>query len=224
MFRKPSLILAFCLFVGASLTLKLHAPIRTSVHVQELQAENRQLAATHADTSKSCFEFYTPKLNSIVAQYETEFAYCTSNFTVAKEVIDKNYATPYNDIITQSINSCSACCQVWTEEQQTLEELLNRLDCASSVSAENSKIFYGISADATEIATKLEEAYLTIKTQRDTCSNNAQVTYVTDTADTYESLNACLRGDESILVSSTYEYTTTTTCQPVSTTDVDWNF
>lgn len=223
MFRKPSLILAICLCVGASLALKLHAPIRPNVHIQKLQAENRELAATHTDTSRSCFEFYSPQLSAVVAQYQTEFQYCTSNFTMAKEVIDKRYAEPYNDIILQSTNSCSACCQVWTEQQQTLEELLNRLDCASSVSAENSKIFYGISANATEIATKLEEAYLTIKTQEDICFNNAEVRYVTNTAETYEALNACLRGDESIPISSTYEYPTTTTFQPETTTE-GWIF
>ncbi|KAH8267658.1 hypothetical protein KR026_000849 [Drosophila bipectinata] len=216
MFRKPSLILAICLFLGASQAFKIHAPLRPNAHIQELQAENRELAVTHADSSRTCFDFYSPKLNAIVVQYETEFEYCTSNFTMAKEVIDNSYAGSYKEISDQATNSCSACCQAWTKEQTTLEELLNRLECASSVSAENSKIFYSISANATEIATKLEEAYLTISTQKDSCLNKADFNYVTDTADTYEALNACLKGEKNILISSTYDYTTTTTCQPTT--------
>ncbi|KAH8267925.1 hypothetical protein KR026_011161 [Drosophila bipectinata] len=202
MFRKPSLILAICLFLGASQAFKIHAPLRTNAHIQELQAENRELAVTHADSSRTCFDFYSPKLNAIVVQYASAFEYCTSNFTMAKDIINRNYLPSYYYIGNQLKTSCIHIVdyQIWTREQPTLEELVNRLDYISADSAQSSKTFYGISANATEVATQLEGEYLTLNTQKDICLNNAEVKYVTETADTYDVLNACLRGENNKVI------------------------
>ncbi|XP_043068322.1 uncharacterized protein [Drosophila bipectinata] len=202
MFRKPSLILAICLFLGASQAFKIHAPLRPNAHIQELQAENRELAVTHADSSRTCFDFYSPKLNAILALYETEFEYCTSNYTMAKDIINRNYLPSYYYIGNQLKTSCIHIVdyQIWTREQPTLEELVNRLDYISADSAQSSKTFYGISANATEVATQLEGEYLTLNTQKDICLNNAEVKYVTETADTYDVLNACLRGENNKVI------------------------
>jgi len=87
----------------------------------------------------------------------------------------------------------STNCQVWTFEQQDLDTVVSRLECASINSGDSSKTFYGISANGTEIALKIKEEYRVLESQMLVCTNDAQRAYVEDTADTYERLNHCLQ-------------------------------
>ncbi|KAH8271264.1 hypothetical protein KR018_005310 [Drosophila ironensis] len=215
MFRKQALILVLGLCLGATLALKLKAPIRTTAHIQELQQESMQLASAHSDISSQCFGIYRPLLDDITQQYETNFASCLYTYGNASAVIDGRYAQPREDILQQGYVSCNACCQVWTYETQPLETVVARLECASAVAAENSKAFYAISANATELATQIGREYLTVQSEHDICTNNADRIFVEDTATTYENLNDCLSGRSYI---STDIWTTTTSPPDTTTT------
>ncbi|KAH8363278.1 hypothetical protein KR084_007721 [Drosophila pseudotakahashii] len=196
MFVKQTKILVFCLFLGLSLGLKLHIPIRPNAHIQELQMESRELAATHSDASTKCFLTYNPVLASIADQFETNFAACISAYDNSTALVNEKYSADREILLRSASIGCSypnTNCQVWTFEQQDLDTVVSRLECASVNSAESSKTFYGISANATEIVVKLNEEYLVLENRMEICTNDANRNYVEDTIYNYEMLNDCLK-------------------------------
>ncbi|XP_070853121.1 uncharacterized protein [Drosophila suzukii] len=196
MFVKQSKILVFCLFLGLSLALKLHIPIRPDAHIQELQMESRELAATHSDFSTSCFLFYKPILANVAEDFEINYGACISALDNSTALVNTKYSQDRENIMRSASIGCSypsTNCQVWTFEQQDLDTVVSRLECASINSGDSSKTFYGISANATEIALKIKEEYRVLESQMLACTNDAQRAYVEDTADTYERLNHCLQ-------------------------------
>ncbi|XP_016952213.1 uncharacterized protein LOC108026032 [Drosophila biarmipes] len=219
MFVKQTKILVFCLFLGLSLALKLHIPLKPDAHIQELQMESRELAAAHADYSASCFLFYKPILGNVAEEFETNYGACLSSFDKSTALVNAKYSQDHENILRSASIGCSypsTNCQVWTVEQQDLDTVVSRLECASINSGDSSKTFYSISANATEIALKIKEEYRVLDSQKLLCTNEAQRAYVEDTADTYERLNHCLQY-------GTFETTlknveiTTTTCQTPTT-------
>ncbi|KAH8338416.1 hypothetical protein KR059_003279, partial [Drosophila kikkawai] len=199
MSQKQSSLLVLCLLcVAATLATKvhkLHFTIKTNAHLAELQSESRELAATHADVSSTCFNIYRPILESVTTEYETSYGECVSAYDKSSDVIKSKYDPVRNDIIATTHNACyEACCKVWQPEAENdLETLIKRVQCAADVSTENSKIMYEVSSNATENAVKIEEEYRVVDTQRNICVNNAERNYVQDTTTTYEQLNACLK-------------------------------
>ncbi|EDV53214.1 uncharacterized protein LOC6554622 [Drosophila erecta] len=210
MIPKQAKILVFCLSLGLSLAVKLQIPFRPDAHIQELQAQSRELAEVHSDHSTQCFLIYKPKLAKIADQFETNFAACISTYDNSTALISEKYAEDRAILIRSANIGCSypnSNCQVWTAEQQQLDAVVSRLECASSNSAESSKTFYSISANATQIAVRIQEEYTLIESQKTVCLNNADRTYVEDTSETYELLNNCLKNG-----------IPTTTCSPVTST------
>ncbi|XP_017083027.2 uncharacterized protein LOC108115902 [Drosophila eugracilis] len=196
MFLRQSRILVFCLFLGLSLAVKLHFPIRPNAHIQELQSESKELAAAHSYASTRCFQIYTPILANVAEEYEINFGACLSSYDNATALVNGKYSGDRQDILRSASISCSypnSNCQVWTSEAQDLGTVVSRLECASSNAAESSKTFYTISANATEIAVKIQEEYRTLDSQLEICTKNADRTYVETTSDTYEKLNDCLK-------------------------------
>ncbi|XP_017041601.1 uncharacterized protein LOC108088365 [Drosophila ficusphila] len=217
MFLKQSFVLRFCLFLGVSLVsaTKLHFAIRPNSHIVELQEESRELAATHAEVSGKCFAIYSPILSKVVEDFQVNYGACISAFDNGTAVVNEKYSDDRQSILRSANIGCSypnANCQVWTSEAQDLNVVISRLECASSNSGESAKLFYAISANATEIAAKIQEEYRLLTSKREICLNDANRSYVEDTADTYEELNACLEGRISAA-------NTTTTCQTIAPTN-----
>ncbi|KAH8251367.1 hypothetical protein KR032_009754 [Drosophila birchii] len=217
MFRKQSSLLVLCLFCLAAATLatkvpKLHFSIKPNAHIVELQSESRELAATHADVSSACFYVYKPILDSVATEYETNYGACVSAYGKSSDEIKSKYEPVRSDIMVTTSLACNACCKVWLPDDDVtdLSSLIDRVQCAADVSAENSKILYSVSANATENSVKIAEEYRIVETQHDICVNDAERTYVQDTTTTYEQLNACLKGKEPVPTSQA-PYTTTTT-------------
>lgn len=222
MFRKQSSLLVLCLFCLAAALAKvpkvppvskvpkvpkLHFSIKPNAHIAELQSESRELAATHADVSSACFFVYKPILENVATQYETNYGACVVAYDKASSLINAIYAPVRDDIVATTTLTCNACCRVWTAEDVDLDILVKRVQCAADVSAENSKILYSLSANATENAVKIQEEYISVNLQRTICVNNAERDYVQDTTNTYEQLNACLRGEQSVPTPETVDTT-----------------
>ncbi|XP_017131002.1 uncharacterized protein LOC108148479 [Drosophila elegans] len=221
MFPKHSPILVFCLFLGVSLASKLHIPIRPNSHIQELQVESNELAATHSDISNRCFQIYRPLLENVAARYETNFEACITGYDNSTAVVNAKYSGDRQNILKAADIGCASpnsYCTCWTPEKQDLDIVVSRLECASNKSAESSKTFYGISANATEIAVKIKEEYRVLESRREICENNAERTYVEDTADTYERLNNCLKGIPDTTIRTTTPYHTTFYTTPLPPT------
>ncbi|XP_039231948.1 uncharacterized protein LOC120321891 [Drosophila yakuba] len=210
MFPKQAKILVFCLSLGLSLAVKLQIPFRPDAHIQELQVQSRELAEVHSDRSTQCFLIYKPKLAKIADEFETNFAACISAYDNSTALINEKYAEDRQIILRSANIGCSypnSNCQVWTAEQQSLDTVVSRLDCAAINSADSSKTFYGISANATQIAVEIQGEYTLIESRRTVCLNDADRTYVEDTSKTYDLLNDCLKNG-----------IPTTTCEPLTTT------
>nr|XP_017008634.2 uncharacterized protein LOC108065220 [Drosophila takahashii] len=196
MFVKQTRILVFCLFLGLSLGLKLHIPIRPNAHIQELQMESRELAATHSGASDKCFLTYSPILASITKEFEINYGACISAKDNSTALVNAKYSADREILLRSASIGCSypnTNCQVWTFEQQNLDTVVSRLECASINSGESSKTFYGISANATEIVVKIKEEYRVLENLMEICTNDANRNYVEDTTYTYERLNDCLK-------------------------------
>uniref|UniRef100_A0A6P4FI91 Uncharacterized protein LOC108051431 isoform X2 n=1 Tax=Drosophila rhopaloa TaxID=1041015 RepID=A0A6P4FI91_DRORH len=201
---------------------KLHVAIKPNSHIQELQVESRELAEAHADVSNRCFQIYTPILAAVADQYQTNFEACVTAFDNSTAAVNEKYSKDRQSVLEYASKGCATSyCSCWTAQKQDLDTVISRLECASTNSAKSSKIFYGISANATEIAVKITEEYQVLASRRDICMNNADRIYVEDTTDTYEKLNNCLKGRDTQPPSAPEIYTTTpctTTTKTTTTT------
>ncbi|KAH8258432.1 hypothetical protein KR038_011420 [Drosophila bunnanda] len=218
MFRKQSSLLVLYLLclavVLAAKVPKLYFSIKPNAHIVELQSESRELAATHVDVSSACFSVYKPILDSVATEYETSYGACVAAYDKSSGGIKSKYDPVRSDIMGTTQITCNACCKVWLAEAEAdLETLVQRVQCAAEVSAENSKILYSVSSNATENSVKIQEEYRVVDTQRDICVNEAERNYVQDTTTTYEQLNACLKGVQPVPV-PTPEAPYTTTVSP----------
>ncbi|KAH8383008.1 hypothetical protein KR009_006232, partial [Drosophila setifemur] len=208
MFRKQASILVLCLFLGTCLARKLHAPVRPNSHIQELQEESRELAATNAATSANCFTTYNPRLQQSVVRFENDFGACIATYDNASALIIGKYKKTRDEILLTASNSCNACCLA-APAQDSLGAMVKQFECASDVSAMNSKIFYAISANATETSVQIQQDLATVVSQKELCVETANRIYVEDTATSYENLNACLKGNIVNFPTSVAPYTTT---------------
>ncbi|KAH8356034.1 hypothetical protein KR200_008188 [Drosophila serrata] len=227
MFRKQSSLLVLHLLCLATTMAtkvpKLHFTIKPNAHIAELQSESRELAATHGDVSSACFYVYKPILDSVATEYETSYGACVSAYDKSSGEIKSKYDPVRSDIMGTTQMTCDACCKVWVAEEETeLLTLVQRVQCAAEVSAENAKILYSISNNATENSVKIQEEYRIVGTQRDICVNDAERNYVQDTTTTYEQLNACLKGNQPVPVPTPEApYTTTGIPNPPTVSNPD---
>ncbi|KAI8044941.1 hypothetical protein M5D96_001117 [Drosophila gunungcola] len=142
-----------------------------------------------------CFQIYRPLLENVAARYETNFEACITGYDNSTAVVNEKYSGDRQNILKAADIGCArpnSYCTCWTSEKQDLDIT-----------------FYGISANATEIAVKIKEEYRVLESRREICENNAERTYVEDTADTYERLNNCLKGIPDSTIRTTTPYPTT---------------
>ncbi|EDW81143.2 uncharacterized protein Dwil_GK11180, partial [Drosophila willistoni] len=179
------------------------------------------LADAHQDKTTICFNHYTPILSNLTKQYENDYNVCYDNYDNASEIIDAKYAPARNHFQNTILESCKSLygCNVNSTSNYTA------FDCIAEHAANQSKALYNLSANATDISAKIKEEYRVIDVQKEICINNAEWIYVVETADTYEELNACLRGDLIISTpgpnsTTTISTTTTTTARPIERTTI----
>ncbi|EDW39092.1 GL13586 [Drosophila persimilis] len=198
MYQKSSPIVVLALCLSIALAARLQAPAhKTQAHIQELKAESQDLASAHSQSSNLCFSNYLPILDAINTAYEIDFEACITTYESGSAAIDVKYSSDFQDIVNSAENSCRELqkCQYWSYSKMPLEDVLSGLDCATTVAADDAKVFYNISSTATELGAKIQGDYQIIDGKKDLCVNEAERTYVERTTNTYEQLNACLRGD-----------------------------
>ncbi|EDW79663.1 uncharacterized protein Dwil_GK17899 [Drosophila willistoni] len=228
MFSKLSVLLV-CLCAGNSLALThnldgthlFHLTLKNHVKIQRLQVETETLAEAHQDKTTTCFNHYTPIFSNLTNQYEYDYNVCLDNYDNASEIIDAKYAPARNQFQNTILESCKSLygCNVNSTSNYTA------FDCIAEHAAEQSKALYNLSANGTEISAKIKEEYRVIDVQKEICINNAEWIYVVESADTYEELNTCLRGDLIIVtpgpdIPGTSLITTTSDNTPVPTAPV----
>ncbi|BFF91324.1 uncharacterized protein DMAD_09630 [Drosophila madeirensis] len=198
MYQKsyPIVVLSLCLSVVLAGRLQA-PPHKPQAHIQELKEESQDLASAHSQGSNLCFSTYLPIMDKINAAYETDFEGCINNYENASLDVDAKYTSAFEEIVNNAERSCRNlhACQYWSYSEMPLEDVLSGLDCATTVAADDAKIFYSISNTATELGAKIQADYLSIESRKDLCVNDAERTYVEGTSSIYEQLNACLRGD-----------------------------
>ncbi|XP_002136982.1 uncharacterized protein [Drosophila pseudoobscura] len=198
MYQKSSPIVVLALCLSIALAARLQAPAhKTQAHIQELKAESQDLASAHSQSSNLCFSNYLPILDTINTAYEIDFEACITTYESGSAAIDVKYSSDFQDIVNSAENSCRELqkCQYWSYSKMPLEDVLSGLDCATTVAADDAKVFYNISSTATELGAKIQGDYQIIDGKKDLCVNEAERRYVERTTNTYEQLNACLRGD-----------------------------
>ncbi|XP_030369300.1 uncharacterized protein LOC115620273 [Scaptodrosophila lebanonensis] len=180
----------FLVLLGLSLILaaQLKVKIKVDPKIEKLKAETKQLAEVHADFSPSCFSYYSPILSGITDQYEAEYGVCVSNYDNATAAINTQWQAQREAMQNSIYNSCNSL-----QSCNNANSSLTAFECIANTSAEDSKIFYGISSNATDAAAKIKDQYNVAESQQTICINNAETVYVTQTTSTYEELNSCLK-------------------------------
>ncbi|EDW58950.1 uncharacterized protein [Drosophila virilis] len=201
MFLKISVLL-LGLSISYTLARRLPLSLTTNEKIQKLHSESLVLAEVHQDTSTICFSYYNPKLNLITVQYEVDYDSCISAYETSSKQVENCYKSARESIETSAFQSCSAlyACNL-------ASNAYNAFECASITAAEDAKIFYAISANATDAAIKSKSDYSRVDTTRNVCVSNAEKNYVENTSKVYGLLNSCLLGNDNIPVST--ESTTT---------------
>jgi len=104
------MVLAFGLVSGLSITLKLNASklkLPTNKKVLGLQQQTEVLAAQNSVSSKSCFDYYIPVLNSVTIQYEVAYAQCQKNYDTASDLVLKSWNSTLYGIQAAGDSGCT---------------------------------------------------------------------------------------------------------------------
>ncbi|XP_016952214.1 uncharacterized protein LOC108026033 [Drosophila biarmipes] len=194
MFSRSSLlavVLAFGLVSGLSITLKVPSKLKlpTNKKVLGLQQQTEILAAQNAVSSKSCFDHYIPLINGVASQYEVDYAQCQRNYDAASELVLKAWNSTLYGIQEAGDNGCTTFFDC-----SSIVDYVQAFECFAEVGAEQAKTMYAVSANATEAASSIKIHLQTLDAQQESCNNNAERSYVENTANTYEELNKCLGG------------------------------
>ncbi|XP_017083090.1 uncharacterized protein LOC108115965 [Drosophila eugracilis] len=195
MFSKSSLlavVLAFGLVTGLRISVKLNGSklkLPTNQKILGLQQQTDMLAARDPSSSKSCFDYYIPILNGVVDQYELAYAKCEKNFETAKELVKESFNSTLYGIQQAGDSGCNTFFDC-----SSIVDYVQAFECFAKVGAEQSRIMYQVSANATEAATNISIHFQTLETQKESCQNLAERDYVEGTADAYVNLNSCLYG------------------------------
>nr|XP_016931146.2 uncharacterized protein LOC108010729 [Drosophila suzukii] len=195
MFSRASLlavVLAFGLVSGLSITLKLSPSklkLPTNKKVLGLQQQTEVLAAQNPVSSKSCFDYYIPVLNSVTIQYEVAYAQCQKNYDTASDLVLKSWNSTLYGIQAAGDSGCTTFFDC-----SSIVDYVQAFECFADVGAEQAKTMYQVSANATEAGSSIKIHLQTLDTQQESCNNNADRSYVENTAYTYEGLNQCLSG------------------------------
>ncbi|EDV53215.1 protein TsetseEP [Drosophila erecta] len=195
MFSKLSLlavVLAFGLVSGLSLGLmikpsKLQLP--TNKKILGLQQQTEELAARDPGTSIACFDYYIPLINGLSAQYEFDYNKCVKDYDYASQLI----IDAWNSTLFGIQASGDSSCKSFFDCSCIVDSVL-AFECFAKVGAEQSKIMYQVSANATEAAVQIKIHLQTVETKRESCFNYAERDFVEGTSLYYGELNKCLAG------------------------------
>ncbi|XP_043656020.1 uncharacterized protein LOC122621998 [Drosophila teissieri] len=195
MFSKLSLlavVLAFGLVSGLSLSLKLKPSklqLPTTKKIHALQQQTDELAARDPATSIACFDYYLPILNALTDQYEQDYNKCLKDFENGKNLVIDAWNSTLFSIQAAGDSGCNTFF-----ECSSIVDSVPAFECFARVGAEQSKIMYQVSANATEAAAQITIHLQTLESQLEICSNVASRDYVEGTALNYEELDNCLKG------------------------------
>lgn len=238
MFLKLSLLL-LGLSVGIATAFRVQLSLKTNQKVQELRGDTLVLAEQHQDLSKACFDYYNPRLNTIFATYENSYTHCINVYETNKDLVIEAYRDVRIQLENSYRDSCVtlSCCNqtanafgAFTCTSTVVSSLLVvphfiyiLLHGLSSMQAFNdAKIFYEVSANATDAAEKSKADFNRVDTNKSVCVNEAERNYVESTTLCYTELNECLVGKSAIPASSLAPQTTeylSTDSTPLSTDD-----
>lgn len=111
MFLKFSLLM-LGLSVGLATAWRPKMSLQTSTKIQDLRGETLTLAESHSDVSKSCFDYYNPKLVTIVATYESSYNSCINAYDEYKEKVTESYRADRLQLQKSYLGACStlSCC------------------------------------------------------------------------------------------------------------------
>ncbi|ALC46183.1 CG7567, partial [Drosophila busckii] len=193
MCRKLSLLLLLLgLSLGSTLAFHLQTSLKTSSKIQELQMESKVLAETHQDTSSMCFAYYSPQLSQVTDQYQADYDLCMTNYEHNKTVSVHQYYKNDLEQIETDVYRCSEAMLRCYDAETAIEAF----ECISTTAAEEAQIFYGVSSNATQVAAEVKLFYVKIDTELNKCVNSAERSYVENTSNVYDQLNACLRSNK----------------------------
>eukprot|EP00099_Drosophila_melanogaster_P023829 NP_651699.1 uncharacterized protein Dmel_CG7567 [Drosophila melanogaster] len=195
MFSKFSLlavVLAFGLVSGLSLSLvvkpsKLKLP--TNKKILGLQQQTEELAARDPGTSVRCFDYYIPIINGLSAQYELDYNKCVKDYDTASELV----LAAWNSTLFGIQASGDRGCNTFFDCSSIVDFVL-AFECFANVGAEQSKIMYQVSANATEAAVQIKIHLQTLDSQLESCLNYSEKDFVEGTSLYYGELNKCLAG------------------------------
>ncbi|XP_017041622.1 uncharacterized protein LOC108088384 [Drosophila ficusphila] len=196
MFFRSSLlavVLAFGLVSGLSVTLKLKGSklkLPITKKIQQLQMETEEMAARDLATTQSCFGHYNPILNGVAVQFQEDYDTCEKNYANGSALI----TSAWNSTLYEIQGSGDQGCNTFFDCSSILDPVLV-FECFANVGAEQSKIMYQVSANATEAATAIKILLVSLETEKESCQNTAERNYVEGTASTYEDLTQCLAGN-----------------------------
>ncbi|XP_064539394.1 uncharacterized protein LOC135429119 [Drosophila montana] len=181
---------------------------------------NSRVTRRDPRTSVSCFAGYIGESNLIAEQYSGAYTGCLHEAQNSRRGIDRDFLATRRRI-EQSAESVCGTLRVCSKINGTLDSF----NCHAAAGSNNTISTYGISGNASESATLLQERYRLIDLHHEQCNHKAERTYVESTASNYNYLQACLDGrikpkplPSSTSSTSTTTTTTTTTEAPTTTT------
>ncbi|KAH8283873.1 hypothetical protein KR054_003889, partial [Drosophila jambulina] len=167
--------------------LKLKLPINKKV--LGLQQQTEVLAVRDPQTTQQCFNYYSPVLSGITDRYEKNYGQCSQDHSTGSAQVILAFNRTLYDIQEAADQGCNA---FWP--CGSIVDYVEAFQCFASAAADESKILYQVSANATEAAGNLKIHLQTLDTQLEICVSSAEREYVEGTTSTYEALNKCLNG------------------------------
>ncbi|EDW14806.1 uncharacterized protein LOC6573258 [Drosophila mojavensis] len=183
------IVVLMALTISVALARNLQPSLKAGQKIRQLHSESLALAETHQSTSTTCFSTYNPLLSQVASNYEVEYERCIQAYETCSSNIDNLYKSARLELessVYQSCRSLSNC--------NMITNAYSAFTCASTTAAEDSKIFYSISANASDLAARSKADYIEAETAKSVCINLAEKNYVEDTSRVYGQLNNCLLG------------------------------
>ncbi|XP_017863492.1 PREDICTED: uncharacterized protein LOC108614056 [Drosophila arizonae] len=183
------IVVLLALTISVALARNLQPSLKAAQKIRQLHSETLALAETHQSTSTTCFSIYNPLLNQVASNYEVEYERCIQAYETCSSNIDNLYKSARLELessVYQSCRSLSNC--------NMITNAYSAFTCASTQAAEDSKIFYSISANASDLAARSKADYIEVETAKSVCINLAEKNYVEGTSRVYGQLNNCLLG------------------------------
>ncbi|EDV95530.1 exocyst complex component 5 [Drosophila grimshawi] len=180
---------------------------------------NSRVTRRDPRTSVACFEGYIGESNLIAEQYSGAYGGCLHEAQNSRHGIDKDFL-PMRHRIEKSAQAVCDSLRICSQVNVTLDSF----NCHAAAGSNNTVATYGISGNASESATLLQERYRLIDLHHEQCMTKAERSYVESTAKNYNYLQACLDGRikpkpiPSTTTSTTTTTTTTTEAPTTSTT------